>query len=210
VNYHGRWFFPDRALSAVRVIALRVRLRGRVEIDFATRVGAGCRIHVSRGGLLRLRGVNVTRDVTLDVSRHAILEVGRGGWLGAGSFLAAQQRISLGNGCMTGEYVSIRDHDHVLDAEHAMQDWCYRSAPVLIGEDVWIGAKATVVLGVTIGDRALIGANAVVTRDVKPYERVGGVPARPLPSRPARPSQVVRQAGVGGGHAGEHDDVGVP
>ena len=68
-----------------------------------------------------------------------------------------------------------------------MQDGCYRSAPVLIGEDVWIGAKATVVLGVTIGDRAVIGANAVVTRDVKPYERVGGVPARPLPSRPARP-----------------------
>jgi virginiamycin A acetyltransferase len=50
--------------------------------------------------------------------------------------------------------------------------------PVVIGNDVWIGAKATVVRGVTIGDGAVIAANAVVTRDVPPYAIAAGVPAR--------------------------------
>ncbi len=139
---------------------------------------------------MRLRNTNVTRDVTIDASRHSVVEVGPKGWLGPGSFVAAQERVILGEGSMIAEYVTIRDHDHVHDAGHTMEDWCYATAPIIIGEDVWIGAKATVVPGVTIGDHAVVAANAVVTHDVKPGERVGGVPARPLtgPRQPARPS----------------------
>ncbi|HEY0937629.1 MAG TPA: DapH/DapD/GlmU-related protein [Trebonia sp.] len=64
-----------------------------------------------------------------------------------------------------------------------MEDWCYTAAPVIIGVDVWIGSKVSIAPGVTIGDHAFVAANAVVTHDVKPGERVGGVPARPLPVR---------------------------
>ena len=53
-------------------------------------------------------------------------------------------------------------------------------APIRIGNDVWIGANATVLPGVTIGDGAVVAAGAVVTRDVEPLTVVGGVPARPL------------------------------
>ena len=47
-----------------------------------------------------------------------------------------------------------------------------------IGNDVWIGVNAIILQGITIGDGAIIGAGAVVTKDVKPYEIVGGNPAR--------------------------------
>ena len=50
-------------------------------------------------------------------------------------------------------------------------------APVLIGQDVWIGAKATILRGVAVGDGALIGANSVVTHDVPPGAIVAGSPA---------------------------------
>jgi acetyltransferase-like isoleucine patch superfamily enzyme len=182
VRFHRR-FTAGWALSGLRVIALRVRSRGRIEIGFDSHVGPRCRIYAPKGGVVRLRNTNVTRDVTIGVAPHAVIEVGPNGWLGPGSFLAAQQRVVLGEGSMIAEYVTIRDHDHIHDAQHTMADWTYTAAPVIIGEDVWIGSKVTIVPGVTIGDHAFVAANAVVTHDVKPCERVGGVPARPLPQR---------------------------
>ena len=53
----------------------------------------------------------------------------------------------------------------------------------MVGSDVWIGYEAVILSGVTIGDGAIIGARAVVTRDVPPYTIVGGVPARPIRRR---------------------------
>lgn len=54
---------------------------------------------------------------------------------------------------------------------------------IVIGNDVWIGYEAVVMAGVTIGDGAIIGARAVVTKDVPPYTIVGGVPARKIRRR---------------------------
>ena len=53
----------------------------------------------------------------------------------------------------------------------------------MIGNDVWIGYEAVVLAGVTIGDGAIIGTRAVVTKDVPPYTIVDGVPARPIRKR---------------------------
>ena len=53
----------------------------------------------------------------------------------------------------------------------------------MIGNDVWIGYEAVVMSGVKIGDGAIIGTRAVVTKDVPPYTIVGGVPARPIRKR---------------------------
>jgi len=57
----------------------------------------------------------------------------------------------------------------------------YRAA--IIGNDVWIGANAVIMRGVTIGDGAVIAAGAIVTKDVKPYEIVGGIPAKKIKDR---------------------------
>ena len=54
---------------------------------------------------------------------------------------------------------------------------------IIIGNDVWIGYEAVVLSGVTIGDGAIIGTRAVVTKDVPPFTIVGGVPARPIRKR---------------------------
>ena len=54
---------------------------------------------------------------------------------------------------------------------------------IVIGNDVWIGYEAVILSGVTVGDGAIIGTRAVVTKDVPPYTIVGGVPARPIRRR---------------------------
>lgn len=59
----------------------------------------------------------------------------------------------------------------------------------IIGNDVWIGYEAVIMAGVTIGDGAIIGTRAIVTKDVPPYTIVGGVPAKPIRRR--FPDQVI-------------------
>ena len=69
-----------------------------------------------------------------------------------------------------------------LDKKNVTAAWDNRG-DIVIGNDVWIGYEAVILSGVTIGDGAVIGARAVVTKDVPPYTIVGGVPARPIRKR---------------------------
>ena len=69
-----------------------------------------------------------------------------------------------------------------LDKKNVIQSWDNKG-DIIIGNDVWIGYEAVILAGVTIGDGAIIGARAVVTRDVPPYTIVGGVPAKTIKKR---------------------------
>ena len=69
-----------------------------------------------------------------------------------------------------------------LDAKNITDAWDNKG-DITVGNDVWIGYEAVVLSGVTIGDGAIIGARAVVTKDVPPYTIVGGVPAKPIRRR---------------------------
>jgi acetyltransferase-like isoleucine patch superfamily enzyme len=84
---------------------------------------------------------------------------------------------------MIGEYTSIRDQDHRTDSPGPTREAGYITAPVRIGTDAWIGRGCAVLKGVTIGDRAVIGANSIVTRDVPADEVWFGAPARLRRSR---------------------------
>lgn len=69
-----------------------------------------------------------------------------------------------------------------LDKSNVTDAWDNKGA-IVIGNDVWVGYEAVIMQGVTIGDGAIIGARAVVTKDVPSYSIVGGVPAKPIRKR---------------------------
>lgn len=69
-----------------------------------------------------------------------------------------------------------------LDAKDIRSAWDNKG-DIILGNDVWVGYEAVILSGVTIGDGAIIGTRAVVTKDVPPYTIVGGVPAKPLRRR---------------------------
>lgn len=106
--------------------------------------------------------------------------------LGSGDSLWASENahITVGAHTLLGPNVTIITANHGFDArEKLVVDQPQHERDVRIGEDVWIGANAVILPGVTIGNGAVVAAGAVVNRDVAPYTIVGGVPARAIGMR---------------------------
>lgn len=99
--------------------------------------------------------------------------------LSRGVHIVAFDRVVLGKGCMVGEYTSIRDANHRLDSR-SIRGSGHDSAPIVIGDHVWLGRGATVLKGACIGDHSVVGANAVLTKPLAAHQIVGGIPAKAL------------------------------
>lgn len=92
--------------------------------------------------------------------------------------------IEIGAGTIVADWVYICDFDHVTDDIHVpIKDQGIVKSPVRVGADVWMGTKATVLRGTSIGSGSVIAAHAVVRGSVPPLSIVGGVPARVLKNR---------------------------
>jgi len=151
-----------------------VRFGARCDVQPGLSMRLGCNGRV-------VFGAGCVLDRYLTVESHGRLVVGDRTIIGHHVTLAAHDSVLIGQDCLIAELVSIRDHDHrFTDPECPVRTQGASVARVRIGVDVWIGAKATITSGVTIGDHAVVGANAVVTNDVPAWAVVGGIPAKVL------------------------------
>lgn len=127
--------------------------------------------------------VTFRKDVTIGGS--GALVVGSSTTINEGVIISCTKAVTIGKNCMIAPRAYILDVDHRYESRDLpISQQGYESSPVIIGDDVWIGAYAVVLRGVTIGRGAIVAAHAVVTRDVPDYSIVGGVPARILGMRP--------------------------
>lgn len=102
------------------------------------------------------------------------LHIGEHVFINSGCRFQDQGGIYIGSGTLIGHNVVLATINHDLNPEKRAVN---HPAPIRIGENVWIGANATILPGVSIGDGAVIGAGAVVTKDVPARSVVAGVPA---------------------------------
>jgi acetyltransferase-like isoleucine patch superfamily enzyme len=104
--------------------------------------------------------------------------------IGCYAVIGAGGGIAIGNHVRIGQAVNMHSESHVIaDAARLIDDQGVTYQGIVIEDDVWIGSKATLLDGVTIGQGAVVGAGAVVTRSVAPYTIVAGVPARAIGRR---------------------------
>ena len=152
-------------LRAVDKVGAHARTLGRPRIDNHGRIEMGRNVLV--------RSVNV--PVELATGPDGIMVIGDGVRLNYGVSISAEKAVVIGHRTRIGPYAMIVDSDF-----HDVYNRALRPQPqsVVIGDDVWIGAKASVLRGVRIGRGAVIGTGAVVTRDVAPFTVVAGVPAK--------------------------------
>ncbi|HET7434382.1 MAG TPA: acyltransferase [Thermoanaerobaculia bacterium] len=166
---------------AGRFRALLVRLAG-ARIAAKTSIGKRIEVRNARGITIGSR-VELEHDVYLKLGRNARLTIGDYTFLGRGVEIDAEESVSIGAHTLLAPGVFITDHTHNAARGLLLDQQGSRGGAVVIGNDVWIGAHAVVLHGVTIGDGAIVAAGAVVREEVKPYEIVGGVPARKIGER---------------------------
>lgn len=125
------------------------------------------------GSELRVGGrFTVYTGFSVSINANARLSLGSG-YINNDATVDCFDDVSIGHRVVISKNVTIRDSDN-----HAIERGARISAPIAIGDDVWIGLNVTVLKGVTIGDGAVVAAGAVVTRDVPPRSLAAGVPAK--------------------------------
>lgn len=99
-------------------------------------------------------------------------------------FTADGGSLTIGDNCLIGPdvFISSRTHNFQIK-DQPINTQGYTGKSTTIGNDVWIGVKAIILPGITIGDGAVIAGGAVVTKDVEPYKIVAGVPAKVIGQR---------------------------
>jgi len=156
----------------VRLIQAHARLGAKVSVE------ASCALRTSGAGSLSIgAGTAVKRGCEI-IASGGSLTIGLHGFVGTGSIIVARDTIEIGDHALIAEYVTIRDQDHRYGGNVPTAQNGFDTSPITIGDNVWIGAKATITRGVTIGDDAVIAAGAVVVSDVPNGKVVGGVPAK--------------------------------
>jgi len=109
------------------------------------------------------------------------LEVGERTFINFGTSIVAHQHIRIGRHCLIGPFCNLTDNSyHRLEPERRYET--PPSAPILIGDNVWLGIRTMVLPGVTIGADSVVGAGSVVTHDIPPRSLAAGVPARVIRS----------------------------
>ncbi len=164
-------------------------LEGAKHISLGSNVRSKPRLHLaaigSHNGLSFRPEVRIGDNVSINFDVH----------------IACINRIEIGDGSLLASKVFITDHYHgdttleSLRIPPSMRVLTSKG-PVIIGKNVWIGEGTVILPGVTIGDHAVIGANAVVTKDVPAYSVAAGVPA-----------SVIRSYDIPGNSQGECEKV---
>lgn len=114
------------------------------------------------------------------------LSIGDNVWISKNVALYAANGIEIGNDVTIAKDVSLISGDHNFSVKHLKinkQGMKIGGTPIVVGDDVWIGEKAIVLKSVNIGKGSVIGAGAVVTKNIPPYSVAAGNPAKVIKKR---------------------------
>jgi maltose O-acetyltransferase len=163
----------------------RASLRAQWHLRSATEVARTARLIgrpvVSNQGTLivrdRVQLISTVATLELATGPDGVLDIGARSFVNYGTSLSAMLLVKIGPRCQIGTYCLLMDNDfHRVEPERRLER--PESAPIVLEENVWLGARVVVMSGVTIGEGSVIGAGSVVTRDIPARTIAAGVPAK--------------------------------
>lgn len=140
-------------------------------------------VHISKGRNIELhRNVYIGREVTLK-SIGGLISIGENSLINDFTYINSADKITVGDNVLIAPFCHLTDRNHGTEKDKLIRVQKGNSAPIEIGNDVWLGSGVKVLKGVKIGDGAVVGANSVVTMDIPPYTIYAGIPARKIKDR---------------------------
>jgi maltose O-acetyltransferase len=149
----------------------KVDRRGRIILT------KGCPAVQNKGSIVLGNVISIWSNISrtrLTTHRKGVLIIGNNNFIN-GAIISASTKITIGNNCKFGPFSMIIDSDFHNVKDHNLDG---ESGEIVIEDDVWIGAKATVLKGVRIGKGAVVAVGSVVTKDVPANAIVAGIPAK--------------------------------
>ena len=175
---------PKYLRLVARLWLKKLRLRGRLRLDGLAFVGPRCVVQVKKGGVVELGRWSWLGHGCKIRCHEGTVSIGAKTVLGQECTISAYQQVSIGRECVIADRVMLIDFDHgMVEVERPVRLQGIYKRDVRVGHNVWIGYGACILRGVTVGDNAVIGTSAVVTKDVPPNAIVAGVPARVIRMR---------------------------
>jgi acetyltransferase-like isoleucine patch superfamily enzyme len=176
---HQRYGPGARLMSTLRRWRLQLmHLNADIRFNGPVYIGPGTTLHIPATGSFWV-GPNVQfrHGFCAEVESNGRIEIGGGSIFSYGAVIQCTPTIEIGERCMFGQATMVVDGEHRFrDTSRPMLDQGFDWSPVRIGNDAVITTKCTIMANV--GERAFIGANSVVTRDIPPYSIAVGTPAR--------------------------------
>ena len=176
----GSYVHGPRVASALRKHWAKLsNPDARLEFGPGVYAGPGFSVHAPAGGVFTVGpGVEFRRNFRLELARpDARVSVGAGCYFTYDVVIACSTTVEIGERVGLGQCTFVADGNHrYRDLDKPFTEQGYDFRPLRIGDDVQVHSKVTVIA--SIGERAIIGANAVITRPVPPFTVAGGVPAR--------------------------------
>lgn len=179
----------DLSSSATIATDLIVRGTGTLTVEDYVSIEEHVIIDTGSGGAVLLKRRAKIKSGVVVRTHGGTVTIGERTTIGEYSLLACHGGLEIGALCMFGPYVFVNAADHLICSRDPYRFQGETTRGIVIGEGTWIGAKATILDGVQIGQRAVIGAHALVNRDVPDQAMVVGTPARwirqvdPIPRR---------------------------
>jgi acetyltransferase-like isoleucine patch superfamily enzyme len=164
----------------------KLRLGRRLRLEGVAFIGPGCSLEVRRGAVLELGRWSWLGHGCKVRCHEGFVSIGAKSVLGQECTISAYQHVSIGRECVIADRVMLIDFDHgMVEVERPIRLQGIYKRDVRVGNNVWIGYGACILRGITVGDNAVIGTSAVVTKPVPENAVVAGVPARVIRMRDA-------------------------
>ena len=155
--------FNSSVSGFFKLISLKIKRGSKVKISLPALLPVSCEVNVDKGGALYSgKRIHALNNCRIAVRNGGKVVIGDNFYMNSNCIITAHESVTIGNDVEFGPGVYVYDQDHDFRAEGGIKSKKFKTAPVVIGNNVWIGANSVILRGTEIGDNCVIGAGSIV------------------------------------------------